>query len=82
MTDLRNNLAKARDEWLVSPNGIKCLDGSTIYVPAVQWEYLKNRLESAFIAGWTAKEKYEPQKEKEITTSQECEYEGTWERTV
>lgn len=58
--DLRNALAKARDEWMVTPAGVKCLDGSTIYVPAEQWQYLSNRIEAAFVAGWTAKEDSEP----------------------
>lgn len=47
-TDLRSPLAKARDEWLESPEGVKCRTG-----PA--WgQYLENRLVLAFLAGVTA----------------------------
>ena len=48
--DLRNPLAKARDEWLESQDGKDCCDGEA------RGQYLRNRLEAAFIAGWTAKE--------------------------
>jgi len=40
--------AKARDEWLDSAEGQKCLAGNPYGV------YLKNRLELAFLAGWSA----------------------------
>jgi hypothetical protein len=46
--DLRNNKAKARDEWLASPEGQGCTDGSA------QGQYLKNRVERAFCSGWDA----------------------------
>ena len=48
MSDLRNDLAKARDAWLESPEGIRCQK------PGAFGVYLRNRLESAFIAGWNA----------------------------
>lgn len=51
MIDLRNDLAKARDAWMASDEGKKALQGEA------RWQYLSNRLKSAFIAGWNAKEK-------------------------
>ena len=45
---MKSTLAKARDKWLQSDVGKKCREGS----PAGQ--YLENRLEAAFIAGWKA----------------------------
>lgn len=50
MKDLRDKLAKCRDEWMLSREGIKCQDGST------SGRYLRNRLERAFVAGWNAHE--------------------------
>ncbi len=47
MTDLRSNVASLRDEYLKTAN----LDGS----PSGQ--YLRNRIELAFLAGWDAAEK-------------------------
>jgi len=43
--DLRSPLAKARDEWFESEEGRRCCDGVT------SGKYLRNRLESAFLAG-------------------------------
>lgn len=51
MTDMRNDVAKARDEWMLSNEGCRCLDGIT------SGRYLQNRLEAAFITGWNAREK-------------------------
>lgn len=48
--DLRNALAKARDEFFESEKGRSICDGTA------QGQYLRNRLELAFIAGWTAGE--------------------------
>lgn len=48
--DLRSLLAKARDEWLESDEGKKCLEGTTY------GDYLRNRIYTAFIAGWDAHE--------------------------
>lgn len=47
-----NELAKARDKWFASKEGEKCCEGMT------SGQYLQNRLESAFIAGWDAREKH------------------------
>lgn len=46
------SVAKARDKWMLSKEGQKCQEGSA------HSEYLWNRLESAFIAGVHACEKY------------------------
>lgn len=45
---MKSELAKARDKWLQSDEGKKCCNGT----PTGQ--YLQNRLEAAFIAGWGA----------------------------
>ena len=50
--DLRSPLAKARDKWMDSERGRKCAEGVT------NGQYLRNRLEVAFIAGWNAGEKH------------------------
>jgi len=51
MKDMRSPLAKARDKWFDSQDGKACQEGAT------QGQYLRNRLEQAFIAGWEACEK-------------------------
>ncbi len=48
--DYRNPLAKARDAFMESVEGLECLRGVTT------GKYLKNRIERAFIAGWHARE--------------------------
>jgi len=48
--DYRNDLAKARDKWLNSKEGLKAGEGET------SGQFLRNRLERAFIAGWKAAE--------------------------
>ena len=48
---MKSELAKARDKWLNSEEGKKCCEGTTA------GQYLQNRLELAFIAGWDAREK-------------------------
>jgi len=47
----KSPLAKARDKWLFSEEGKRCLEGKT------SGQYLENRLRLAFIAGWNACEK-------------------------
>lgn len=47
--DLRNPLTKARDEWVTSAEGKACSAGTT------SGSYLSNRLITAFIAGWDAR---------------------------
>jgi len=42
----KSDLARARDEWLASDEGVKCCRGGT------QGRFLKNRIECAFVAGW------------------------------
>ena len=44
--DLRSPLAKARDEYFQSNEGKKMCEGGA------SGQYLKSRLERAFIAGW------------------------------
>ena len=53
MGDLRNSVAKARDAWLDTDVGSACVDG------AASGQYLRNRIERAFIAGWHACEDYQ-----------------------
>lgn len=48
---MKSDLAKARDKWLKSKVGKGCCRGTTT------GQYLQNRLERAFIAGWDAYEK-------------------------
>ncbi len=48
--DRRSHLAKARDEWLASPQGESCM-GPVILRSMEDRQYLQNRLVSAFIAG-------------------------------
>ena len=54
--DLRSPLAKARDKWLESERGKECINPVGIGVLECNRMYLRNRIESAFIAGWNAKE--------------------------
>lgn len=46
MPEMTAPIAKARDEWFESKEGIECQDGEA------DGKYLRNRLEAAFIAGW------------------------------
>lgn len=48
MKDLRSPLAVSRDEWMQSIKGTRCAEGTA------GGQYLRNRLEMAFIAGWNA----------------------------
>jgi hypothetical protein len=50
MADMRSPLAKARDDWKQSED-FKCL---THNPGSLGEPYLGNRLEAAFISGWTA----------------------------
>jgi len=45
-------IAKARDAWLETEDGQECLDGSA------EGQFLKNRIETAFMAGVAATERY------------------------
>lgn len=45
---MKSKLAKARDKWLQSKDGEECSTGQT------SGQYLRNRVERAFIAGWNA----------------------------
>ena len=42
---MKSKLAKARDKWLQSEEGEKCSTGET------HGQYLRNRIEKAFVAG-------------------------------
>ena len=53
VTDMRSPLAKARDDWMLSDEGERLSLGN------VDGQYLRNRLEAAFIAGWNARDKQE-----------------------
>lgn len=50
MTNHRSPLAKARDEWMESDDGQKCLGPEILSRPADS-QFLRNRLVRAFIAG-------------------------------
>jgi predicted lipoprotein len=54
--DMRSELAIERDKWFESEEGKKCLDAKSLG-DFVSHEYLKNRLEFAFLAGAVANEK-------------------------
>lgn len=45
-------LAKVIDNWFTKEEGLSCSEGMT------SGEYLKNRLQLAFVAGWYAHESY------------------------
>jgi hypothetical protein len=55
MTDLRSPLAKARDEFLDSDSGRDMCDSRNLPATAFS-QYLRNRLEQAFVAGWNARD--------------------------
>lgn len=54
MPDLRSYLARSRDEWLESAPGKRCLNCNILRRGADDVQYLRNRLEAAFIAGYDA----------------------------
>lgn len=47
---MKSELAKARDKWLESQEGQICSAGEA------HGQFLRNRIEKAFIAGWEARE--------------------------
>lgn len=49
--DMRSELAIKRDEWFESDEGKDCLDASALIMTSKYQQYLKNRLECAFLAG-------------------------------
>lgn len=57
MTDLRNPLAKARDEFLDSEEGVRAADPISLKASGEMRQYLRNRIENAFVRGWEAAEK-------------------------
>lgn len=59
---MKSELAKARDKWFESDNGRKCCEG----YPSGQ--YLHNRLELAFLAGYD----FWVKRLKEITKKEYC----------
>lgn len=59
MADLRNDLARARDEWMLTDAGERACDPHTLGRPPRSGEYLRNRIEAAFVAGWNARERKE-----------------------
>lgn len=48
--DCRSPLAIARDEWFESKDGIECMEPSILFSHNSS-QYLRNRLETAFLAG-------------------------------
>lgn len=54
MTDLRSPLAKARDKFLDSEEGVRAADPISLKAPTEMRQYLRNRLENAFVRGWEA----------------------------
>jgi hypothetical protein len=59
--DLRSPLAKARDEWLQSKEGKRCLD-SEILRSCHYKQFLENRLVLAFLAGAKWRDEANPTK--------------------
>lgn len=57
--DMRSPLAKARDEWLASADGVTCGDPTTLGASPLTRQYLENRLVKAFLAGanWMERQK-------------------------
>ena len=56
--DFRSQLAKARDEWFESEEGKRAMEDHILYSPT-HARFLKDRLETAFLAGATwAEAKY------------------------
>ena len=54
MSDMRSPIAKARDAYLESPQGEAACAPETIGAPPANRQYLSNRIEAAFVAGWMA----------------------------
>lgn len=59
-TDLRSQLAKARDDWFEGEQGQRCMRPDILWSVG-QTQFLKNRLETAFLAGasWAEKKRKE-----------------------
>jgi hypothetical protein len=57
--DNRNAIAKARDEYLGSPDGAALTNPATLCRVPDSYIYLRNRIEAAFLAGWAARERQE-----------------------
>ena len=57
MTDLRSPLAKARDKFLESDEGVRAADPISLKAPSEMRQYLRNRIENAFVRGWEAGQK-------------------------
>ncbi len=51
--------AYARNEWMKLEKTQEHMDPSTLQAPAHMRQYLENRLELAFVAGWEARKKWE-----------------------
>ena len=51
MPDMRSPLAKARDDWFAGVEGKRV---AAEYPAKLEAQFLKSRLETAFIAGWEA----------------------------
>ena len=49
-SDLRSPLAKARDDWMFSDDGAKATDSGILFSSSYA-QYLRNRIESAWLAG-------------------------------
>ena len=54
IADFRNPIAKARDEFMLGPEGTRLCDALGIGAPARCGLYLRDRIEAAFLAGWNA----------------------------
>lgn len=65
MTDLRGDLAKARDAYFESKEGITAMSGTRNGVVVIEPQFLRNRLERAFLAGAKTTQPDETEKAKE-----------------
>jgi hypothetical protein len=48
--------AKAWREWSDSPEGMAARNGDTLQIPLRHFQYLENRINLAFAAGWNARD--------------------------
>lgn len=60
--DLRTPIAKARDNWLESAEGLHCLEDSILSYRELT-HYLRNRLQLAFQAGWNTRDEHDKGKD-------------------
>jgi len=51
---MKSELAIKRDEWFESDEGKGCMDTMSLMMTSKYEQYLKNRLETAFLAGANA----------------------------